>query len=83
MAYLFKVLKLISSVGQNQRGGWSKVVLVAVEAVPTGSKPPATDGVRIYKGERHGFGTAAPFLTRASSLNKGEPEVRWSHRRSW
>ena len=32
-----KVLKFVSSAGQNQRGGWSKVVLVAVEVLPAGS----------------------------------------------
>ena len=36
------------------------MVLVAVEAVPAGSKTPAAVGVRISKGERHDFGAAAP-----------------------
>ena len=39
--------------------------------------------MRISRGERHGFGAAESLPTRASSLNKGEPEVRWSHHRSW
>ena len=47
------------------------MVLVAVEAVPAGSKPPAAVGVRISKGEKHYFGTAAPLPTRASSLEQG------------
>ena len=71
MAYWFEVLKLTSWVGQNQRGDCSKVVLVAVEAVPAGSKPPVAVGVRISKGERHDFGAAAPLPTRASSLEQG------------
>ena len=36
------------------------MILVAVETVPAGSKPPAAVSMRIYTGERHGFGTAAP-----------------------
>ena len=62
------MLKLVSSVGQNQRGGWSKVVLVAVEIFPVGSKPPAAFGVRISKGEIHDFGAAAPFSIKTSFL---------------
>ena len=64
----------MSSVGQNQRGGWSKIVLVAVEAVPAGSKPPAAVGVRIPKGEIRESGAAAPLPTRASSLEQGRAE---------
>ena len=45
-----------------------KVVFVAVEVLPEGSKPPAVDVVRISKGERHDLGTAAPFVTETSSL---------------
>ena len=44
------------------------MVLVAVQAVPARSKPPAAVSVRISKGERHNFGAAAPFLTKMSSL---------------
>ena len=50
------------------------MVLVAVEVVPAGSKPPAGNkppvavGVRISKSEIHGFGAAAPFSTKTSSL---------------
>ena len=40
------------------------MVIVAVEAVPVGSKPPAAVRVRISAGERHGFGASI----RASSL---------------
>ena len=54
-------------VGQNQRGGWSKVVLVALEAVSAGSKPPVAVRVRISAGKRHGFGAAAPLSTKTSS----------------
>ena len=71
MAYCFEVPKFISSVGQNQRGGRSKVIIVAVEAVSAGSRPPAVVGLRIFKGERHDFGAAAPLPTRASSLEQG------------
>ena len=53
---------------QDQRVGWSKVVLVAVEVLTVGSKPPAAVGVRISKGERHYFGAVAPFSTKPSSL---------------
>ena len=44
------------SVRQNQRVGWSKVVLVAVEILLVGSKPSAAFGVRISKGQRHDVG---------------------------
>ena len=49
----------------------SPSVLVAVEAVPAGSKPPAAVSVRISTGERHGFGAAAPLSTRTPSLQQG------------
>ena len=42
------------------------IILIAVEAVPAGSKPPAAVGVRISTGEIHGFGASAPLSTRAS-----------------
>ena len=44
------------------------MVLIAVEAMPAGSKSPAAVGVSISTGETHGFGAAEPFFTRASSL---------------
>ena len=46
------------------------MVLIAVEAVPVGSKPPAVVGVQIFTGERHGFDASAPLSTRASSLQR-------------
>ena len=46
------------------------MVLVAAEAVPAGSKPPAAVSVRISTGNRHDFSTAVPFPTRASSLEQ-------------
>ena len=50
------------------------MILVAVEALPAGSKPPAGVRVRIFPGERHGFSAAAPYSTRASSLEQGIAE---------
>ena len=47
------------------------MILVAVEAVPAESKSLAAVGVRIFKGERHDFGAAAPLSARASSLEQG------------
>ena len=47
------------------------MVLVAVEAVPAGSKPPTAVGVRISNGKRHDFRAAALLPTRASSLEQG------------
>ena len=47
------------------------MVLVAVKAVPAGSKPSAAVSVRIFTGERHGFGAAALLSTRALSLQQG------------
>ena len=39
--------------------------------MPAGSKPPVAVDVRIFKGERHDFGAAAPLSTRTSSLEQG------------
>ena len=47
------------------------MILIAVEAVPAGSKPPVAISARIFTGERHGFGAAAPLSTRTSSLSQG------------
>ena len=47
------------------------MVIVVVEVVPAGSKPPVAVCVRISMGERHGFGAAASLSTRASSLEQG------------
>ena len=44
------------------------MAIIAVEAVPAGSKPPAAVGVRISTGERGRFGAAAPLSTKTSSL---------------
>ena len=50
------------------------MVLVAVEVVPAGSKPPAAVSVRTSMGERHGFDATASLSTRASSLQQGRAE---------
>ena len=47
------------------------MVFVAVEVSPAGNKPPAANGERIFKGERHDLGAAAPLSTRATSLEQG------------
>ena len=47
------------------------MVLVAVVAMPAGSKPAATVGERISKGERHNLGAAMPLPTRALPLEQG------------
>ena len=46
------------------------MVLVAVEAIPAGSKPPAAVNVRISTGERQDFGAATPLSTTVSSLQR-------------
>ena len=46
------------------------MILVAVEAVPAGSKSPAAVSVSIPGGERLGFGAVAPLLTKTSSLQR-------------
>ena len=46
------------------------MVLVAVEGLSVGSKPPAAVGERIFKGERRDLGTAAPLSTKTSSLQE-------------
>ena len=45
------------------------LVLIEVEAVPVGSKPLVAVGMRIYTGERCGFGASAPLLTRTSPID--------------
>ena len=47
------------------------MVLIIVEAVPAGSKPPGAVGVRIPTGERHGLSAPAPLSTRTLSLQGG------------
>ena len=66
--YRIEVFQFVSPIRQNQRGRWWKLVLVAVKAMPVGSKPPAAVGERNFNGERHVFGAAAPFSTKTSSL---------------
>ena len=44
------------------------MVIVAVEGLLAGSKPPAAVGVRIFKGEINDFGAAAPLSTKTLSL---------------
>ena len=70
--YKIRVLKFVfesvSSVEQNRKGSWLKMVLVAVEASSVGRKPPAAVGERISEDGRHDLGDAAPFSTRTSSL---------------
>ena len=46
------------------------MVLVAVEAMPAGSNPPAAARVRISTGVRYGFGAPVPLSTKASSLEQ-------------
>ena len=48
------------------------MVLIAVEAVPAGSKPPAAVGVLIPTGNRHGFGASMPLSCRASPVDFSE-----------
>ena len=57
-----------SLVEQNRRGGWSKLVSVAVEASPVGTKPPAAVNERISKDGGHDSGDVAPSSTKTSSL---------------
>ena len=53
------VYKFVCSVELGRRGDWLKVIFVAVEVSPVGSKPPAAVVVRISKGGRHDLGAAA------------------------
>ena len=49
---------------------WYWVILVAVEALPVGNKPPTAVSVRISTGKRHDFGAAAPLSTKTSSQRR-------------
>ena len=51
------------------------MVPIAVESVPSGSKPPAAVRVRIFAGERHGLALQRRCLPGRHTLNKGESEV--------
>ena len=64
-----EVLSFFSSVWQDPRGDWSKVVHVAVVVLPVGNKPPAAIVVRISKSERHDFGAASPYSTETAFLH--------------
>ena len=66
----FEVLEFVSSVKQNQRGSWWKVVLVTVVTMPAERKPPAAVSESISKNERHDLGAAAPFSTKTSALQR-------------
>ena len=46
------------------------MVLITVEAVPAGSKPPAAISVCIATDKRRGFGATAPLSTKTSSLQE-------------
>ena len=62
---------LVSSSRVEEGSGRENMVLITVEPVPAGSKPPVAIRVRISTGERQGFDAAAPLSIRASSLAQG------------
>ena len=68
MKFARLVLSLVSSPRAQEGSGRKNMVLIAVEAVPAGNKPPAAVGVRISTGERQSFGSSASLSTMASSL---------------
>ena len=47
-----------------------QIVLITVEPVPAGGRPPAAVSVGISTGERRSFGASAPLSTRAASLRE-------------
>ena len=57
------------------------MILVAVEGLPAGSKPPAAVSLRISSGKQHGFGAAVPYRPRRHPCEGGR-EVQLSCR-SW
>ena len=69
--YRTEVLKCVSSVTQNQRVEWSKVLFGAVEVFPVGSKPPAAVGEPTSKGKGHDLSVAALLSTRELSQKQG------------
>ena len=89
--FIRPVLSLVSSPRLQERSGRRKMALIAVEAVPEGSKPPAADGSMCTStGGRCGFGASAPSLTGRHQCIFREPskEVRlscrsWSRHRPW
>ena len=69
LKFVMLVLFLILSPRVREEDGEEKLALIAVEAMPTGSKLPAVVIVRIYPGEKHDFSASAPLSTRASFLH--------------
>ena len=61
------VLPLVSSPRVQEQSGRANMVLIAVDAWPVGSEPPAAGGVRISTGERYNFVASALLSIRASS----------------
>ena len=46
------------------------MVLITIESVPAGSKPPAADGsMRTFTGGGCGFGASTPWLSRMSPMH--------------
>ena len=74
-----ETLKFVSSARQNQRVGWLTVVLVAIEASPVGSKPPAAVGERIFKGGNRTWAPQRRSRPKCHPYMK-EREVRLSRR---
>ena len=68
MKFARLVLVSVFSPRLQEKSDRRKMVLIAVEAVPVGNRPPATVSLRISTGERHGFGASAPLSIRTSSL---------------
>ena len=72
---------LISSPRLQEKNVRGKMVLLAVEAVPAGSKPPAAVSMHISTGERRSFGTQRLCRPRRHPFER-QPDIRLSSR-SW
>ena len=70
MKFVRPILSLASLPLLQEKSGRGKMVLIVVEAVPAGSKPPAVDdSMRTFMGGRFGLGASAPLFTRASPMH--------------
>ena len=74
----------LSSPRLQEKSGRRKMVLVAVEAVPLGSWPPAVNGsIRTFTSGRCDFGASAPLLTKASLTCFSRPKEVQLFCQSW
>ena len=70
MKFVWSVLFLVFLPRPKERGVRGKMILIVVEAIPAGIKPPgANDSMRTFMGGKCDFDASVPLLTRASPMH--------------